>query len=84
MSQVTAILEHPAISAVASPFANQKLAPVFRHNDITKVRRVLDVGADQVQILHTSQTPNILGSTSMSGISKMRASATNVPSLSRM
>ena len=45
MSQVNAILEHPAIYRLwQAPFANQKLAPVFRHNDITKVRRVLDVG----------------------------------------
>ena len=45
MSQVTALLEHPAIYRLwQAPFANQKLEPVFRHNDITKVRRVLDVG----------------------------------------
>ena len=45
MSQVTAILEHPAIYRLwQAPFANQKLEPVFRHNNITKVRRVLDVG----------------------------------------
>jgi len=27
-----------------APFAEQKLVPVFRHNDLTRVRRVLDVG----------------------------------------
>lgn len=33
-----------AYRAWQAPFAEQKLAPLFAHNDMTKVRRVLDVG----------------------------------------
>lgn len=45
MSWVSAILDHPAVYRLwQAPFANKKLEPVFCHNDITKVRKVLDVG----------------------------------------
>ena len=45
MSQLTAILEHSVVYRLwQAPFANKKLEPIFRHNDITEVRRVLDVG----------------------------------------
>ena len=45
MSLVTAILEHPSVYRLwQAPFANKKLEPIFRHNDMTKIRRVLDVG----------------------------------------
>ena len=45
MSLATAILEHPLVYRVwQSPFAAGKLAPVLSHNDLGRVRRVLDVG----------------------------------------
>ena len=45
MSRLTAILEHPSLYRLwQAPFANKKLEPIFRHNDMTKIRRVLDVG----------------------------------------
>src|SRR6266446_4696729 len=58
MSQVTAILDHPTIYRLwQAPFANQKLEPVFRHNDMTKVRRVLDVGCGPgTNVMHFANT----------------------------
>jgi ubiquinone/menaquinone biosynthesis C-methylase UbiE len=45
LNWVDAILDHPIVYRLwQAPFANKKLEPVFRHNDITKVRKVLDVG----------------------------------------
>jgi SAM-dependent methyltransferase len=39
------LLAHPVIYRVwQSPFARDKFAPVVAHNDLTRVRRVLDVG----------------------------------------
>ncbi len=39
------LLELPVVyRAWQAPFAEAKLAPLFRHNDISRVRRVLDVG----------------------------------------
>jgi SAM-dependent methyltransferase len=39
------LMEHTlAYRAWQAPFAEQKLAPLFAHNDVTRVRRVLDVG----------------------------------------
>ncbi|HEU5220209.1 MAG TPA: class I SAM-dependent methyltransferase [Gemmatimonadales bacterium] len=38
-------MEHTLVYRLwQAPFAEQKLAPVFRHNDRTRIRRVLDVG----------------------------------------
>jgi SAM-dependent methyltransferase len=45
MSLAAAILEHPLVYRLwQSPFAAGKLAPVLAHNDLERVRRVLDVG----------------------------------------
>jgi len=42
---ITAVLEHPAMYRLwQGPFVDSKLAPLRRHNDLTSVRRVLDVG----------------------------------------
>ena len=44
MSLKTRILEHTvAYRLWQAPFAEQKLLPVLKHNDLTRVRRVLDV-----------------------------------------
>lgn len=45
MSWATALLEHAVVYRFwQAPFADKKLEPVFRHNDMTKVHQVLDVG----------------------------------------
>jgi SAM-dependent methyltransferase len=45
VSLTEALLENPLVYRLwQAPFANRKLAPVFAHNDFSKVRRVLDVG----------------------------------------
>ncbi len=45
MTLATAVLEHPLVYRLwQSPFAAGKLAPVLSHNDLGRVRRVLDVG----------------------------------------
>jgi SAM-dependent methyltransferase len=42
---VVGIMEHTLAYRVwQAPFAERKLAPVLRHNDLARVRRVLDVG----------------------------------------
>ena len=42
---VSWLLEQPLVYRLwQAPFERQKLAPVFRHNDLRDVRRVLDVG----------------------------------------
>jgi SAM-dependent methyltransferase len=39
------LLEFPIVYRLwIAPFAEQKLAPVFHHNDMQRIRRVLDVG----------------------------------------
>ena len=39
------LLEHPLVYlAWQAPFIEEKLRPVFQHNDMSRVRRVLDVG----------------------------------------
>lgn len=41
----SSLLEHTLVyAAVQAPFAEQKLAPLRRHNELTAIRRVLDVG----------------------------------------
>ena len=45
MSWVDAILDRPALYRLwQAPFANKKLEPLFRYNDMAKVGKVLDVG----------------------------------------
>ncbi|MGH9529600.1 MAG: class I SAM-dependent methyltransferase [Terriglobales bacterium] len=45
MSIVETVLEYPAVyRAWQAPFAEQKFAPVLAHNDLKRVKRVLDVG----------------------------------------
>lgn len=45
MSFTEALLEAPwAYRLWQAPFVNQKLGPLFAHNDLREVRRVLDVG----------------------------------------
>jgi SAM-dependent methyltransferase len=45
MSWLAAILDHPVLYRLwQAPFADKKIEPIFRHNDLTKVRKVLDVG----------------------------------------
>jgi SAM-dependent methyltransferase len=45
MGLVSRLLEQPIVyRAWQAPFALSKLEPVLRHNDLRKVRRVLDVG----------------------------------------
>lgn len=39
------LMEHPAFYRMwQAPFARAKFAPILRHNDLSRVRRVLDVG----------------------------------------
>lgn len=45
LKRLASVMEHPtAYRLWQSPFARAKFAPVLRHNDMTQVRRVLDVG----------------------------------------
>jgi SAM-dependent methyltransferase len=45
MNVVTRILESPRIYQIwQAPFAEDKFAPLIEHNDLRRVRRVLDVG----------------------------------------
>jgi SAM-dependent methyltransferase len=45
LKRLSSVMEHPtAYRLWQSPFARAKFAPVVRHNDMTQVRRVLDVG----------------------------------------
>jgi SAM-dependent methyltransferase len=45
MSFVNSLLEQTVVYSLwQAPFAAEKLAPVLKHNDLRKVRRVLDVG----------------------------------------
>lgn len=45
MRLVDRLLEYPAIYRLwQSPFAGQKFAPVLRHGDLARARRILDVG----------------------------------------
>jgi SAM-dependent methyltransferase len=42
---ITGVLEHPSVYRLwQGPFVDAKLAPLRRHNDLSSVRRVLDVG----------------------------------------
>ena len=44
-TSITNVLEHPTVYRLwQGPFVGSKLAPLKRHNDLTKARRVLDVG----------------------------------------
>jgi SAM-dependent methyltransferase len=44
-ASITSVLEHPSVYRLwQGPFVGSKLAPLRRHNDLTKARRVLDVG----------------------------------------
>jgi len=45
VSLTEALLEMPLVYRLwQAPFVNQKLRPLFAHNDLTHIRRVLDVG----------------------------------------
>jgi SAM-dependent methyltransferase len=45
LKRLAAVMEHPtAYRLWQSPFATAKFAPIFQHNDLSSVRRVLDVG----------------------------------------
>jgi 2-polyprenyl-3-methyl-5-hydroxy-6-metoxy-1,4-benzoquinol methylase len=45
MKRAASIMENVSAYRIwQAPFADKKLAPVLRHNDLSKVRRVLDVG----------------------------------------
>ncbi len=45
LKRLSFVMEHPAIyRAWQAPFARAKFAPVQRHNDLSKIHRVLDVG----------------------------------------
>ncbi len=45
LKRLSGVMEHPtAYRLWQSPFASAKFAPVLRHNDLSRVRRVLDVG----------------------------------------
>jgi SAM-dependent methyltransferase len=45
MNLVDAVLEHTLVYRLwQSPFAEQKFTPIRKHNDLKRVRRVLDVG----------------------------------------
>ncbi len=45
LKSITAVMRHVTPYRLwQAPFAEKKLAPVFRHNDLATVRRVLDVG----------------------------------------
>lgn len=56
------ILEHPlAYRLWQSPFAERKLAPVLAHNDLDRVRRVLDVGCGPGTNTHHFANADYLG-----------------------
>lgn len=45
MSLITRVFENTlAYRVIQAPFADNKLAPFLRHNDVRQIRRVLDVG----------------------------------------
>ncbi|NQU42835.1 class I SAM-dependent methyltransferase [bacterium] len=45
LKRLSFVTEHPMIyRAWQAPFARAKFAPIFRHNDLSQVRRILDVG----------------------------------------
>ncbi len=45
MSALDAIMSQPIVYRLwMAPFAEDKFAPILAHNDLSKVRRVLDVG----------------------------------------
>jgi len=56
------IMEHPlAYRLWQAPFAEKKLAPVFVHNDLRAVRRVLDVGCGPGTNIHHFNSADYLG-----------------------
>jgi SAM-dependent methyltransferase len=51
----------PVYSLWQAPFAAEKLAPVLAHNDLTRVRRVLDVGCGPGTNTHCFREADYLG-----------------------
>ncbi len=63
MKLSAAILEKPlGYRLWQAPFAGKKFEPVVAHNDLSCVRRVLDVGrvsgTDISDVLHSANTPS--------------------------
>ncbi len=63
MKLTAAILEQPlAYHLWQAPFAEKKFEPVLAHNDLSRVRRVLDAGrgsgTDISDVLHSANTPS--------------------------
>ncbi len=57
------ILEQPlAYRLWQAPFAEKKFEPVLEHNDLSRVRRVFEVGrgsgTDISDVLHSANTPS--------------------------
>jgi SAM-dependent methyltransferase len=45
LKKYSGVMEHPAVyRAWQAPFVKSKFEPIARHNNLTKIRRVLDVG----------------------------------------
>lgn len=62
MNLATLIMEQPVGYRLwQAPFAEQKLTPMFRHNDIAGIRRVLDVGCGPGTNTHHFAQADYLG-----------------------
>lgn len=61
-STLTRILEQPLSYRLwQAPFAEAKFAPALRHNDLTRVRRILDVGCGPGTNAHHFEGIDYLG-----------------------
>lgn len=62
MSLVETVLEYPVVyRAWQAPFAEQKFAPVLAHNDLSRIKRVLDVGCGPGTNTHHFAQSDYLG-----------------------
>lgn len=58
----TAILENAAVYRLwQAPFANRKIEPIFRHNDMREIRKVLDIGCGPGSNTHYFMKSDYLG-----------------------
>jgi trans-aconitate methyltransferase len=62
MKRYARLMEHTlAYRAWQAPFAERKLAPLFAHNDVSRARRVLDVGCGPGTNTHHFRNADYLG-----------------------